>query len=56
MMDKIFPPDMVIFQNVSMSEDVIRRLKETPVLMMRTESNQPSVEYVRPYVWYMPEA
>ena len=56
MMDKIFPLDMVIFRNVSVSEAVIRRLKEVPVLMMRTESNQPSVEYVRPYVWYMPEA
>ena len=56
MMVKMFPPDMVIFQNFQVSDRVKKLLKDTPVLMVQTESNQPSVEYIRPCVWYMPEA
>ena len=55
MLNELFSPNLLVLQNMDVPEDVAEVLKNTPVLMTKTPDNEPKIEAIRPYVWYMPE-
>lgn len=57
MLEEVFPKEVIVFENVSVTDDVEDMLKRngTDGLIVQTDSDEIRIDRIEPRVYYMPQ-